>query len=767
MTRTFISCCLPSLLLISTVRAGIVDRLDFGNAESVTGHAVTGERQETVTGGLGQLALRLLPAAEASWKGGEVAFRMKVDAERANYFTVRLWGGDADEQRLILLVEGKQIGYRHLGDVEVLDTGCDEPASPGRFYYRTCPLPESLTRGKQTVQCTIQLNGRISDYAQGFEDYQKQVSGPGRGIYTVATHTESFYTPPPEEVQGREPAPLPPDFSGEDVLAEVKKRVSGSVTGILRDKRPPGQIAAQLVARAWSVDWTPAWKNEQAVEAVVRSVDDLWRRHTADAKLVEGDPGVHNDDWYAYGLAGDAVRLLAGPLAPRLQEELDAGNGTHLPRGKAWGAMFAAGRDWLRTHRRSYTNQSMIVDLNIYRQHRAVLVCDPALALPEAAMLRYLHESCGLEPWLGSERPDGPEKPLGDAYFQLTQKGLTRELGYVGGYGEVTDWVVQMCEATRPPGGQPDPRLRAQLEKMVKARAVFRYPSLDEHGRRAMRLETAVGWRDTHFPGPVTYAGKHAWDGTSLCVAGVTEDAQTLRYARQQLEEGQLFASLRYHMGTGSLRVTASLLDVPHLYSRVKDTGAAARPLPMTPGQPDFAFADEENGVLAVKHGGEILYVSLYWRARHAVNSLAKVHHLEPQLSRVAVVRTEAEFEDSGMQWKRPDWTNWGFANGGPRYPDKVLSALAGELLPIARGPYGSDFKPGKESIHAGRATFYRLQYGPWLIGMNTAPQGTHHLKLPAGVPAQLRDLISGKMLPTAAPVPVPPRSTVLFRLVP
>ena len=31
--------------------------------------------------------------------------------------------------------------------------------------------------------------------------------------------------------------------------------------------------------------------------------------------------------------------------------------------------------------------------------------------------------------------------------------------------------------------------------------------------------------------------------------------------------------------------------------------------LPMAPGHPDTVFADEENGVVAIKHGGDILYV--------------------------------------------------------------------------------------------------------------------------------------------------------------
>ena len=66
-------------------------------------------------------------------------------------------------------------------------------------------------------------------------------------------------------------------------------------------------------------------------------------------------------------------------------------------------------------------------------------------------MLEYLHEAAGLVPWLGSEKDGVPTRPLGDHYFQLTAKGLTKELGFVGYYGEVLDWMTAMYDAT-PPG---------------------------------------------------------------------------------------------------------------------------------------------------------------------------------------------------------------------------------------------------------------------------------------------------------------------------
>src|ERR1035441_6500865 len=105
-----------------------------------------------------------------------------------------------------------------------------------------------------------------------------------------------------------------------------------------------------------------------------------------------------------------------------------------------------------------------------------------------------------------------------------------------------------------------------------------------------------------------------------------------------------------------NLRVTAGLLEVPDDYEFIKAQPPQTKRLPMSPGQPDFVFSDEVDGVVAVKNGGEILYASLYWRARNAVNFLARVHFTTPTVDRIAIVREEAEFEPSGQFYTRPDW---------------------------------------------------------------------------------------------------------------
>ena len=112
-------------------------------------------------------------------------------------------------------------------------------------------------------------------------------------------------------------------------------------------------------------------------------------------------------------------------------------------------------------------------------------------------------------------------------YFEITPKGLTRELGFVGYYGEVLDWVTMMYDAPRPAPGQPgDEKILAQLEKIIHARAPFRAPGTED-GFRVMRAETIVGWRDGgHYPGNVVYAERATWDASPLRAVAVTRDAE-------------------------------------------------------------------------------------------------------------------------------------------------------------------------------------------------------------------------------------------------
>jgi hypothetical protein len=302
----------------------------------------------------------------------------------------------------------------------------------------------------------------------------------------------------------------------------------------------------------------------------------------------------------------------------------------------------------------------MITDINTYAANRGIAAIDPINALPDQRMRELLYQAIGISPWLGNEDHNGWDKSMGDNYYQLTQKGLTRELGFVGYYGEVLDWVRMIYDVTRSkPNQSSDEKIKAQLEKVIHARAVFRYPMVDGNGYRAMRAETIVGWRDSHYPGEVTYAERNAGEGSTIYAPAASLDSRTVGYVQQTFVDNQFFKSVEDKMKDGNLRNTYSLLYTPDDYDTIKAQPDSTHRLPMASGQPDFVFADEEDGVIAFKHGTHIFYASLYWRARFAINFLARTHYITPNFSRIAVVRQETQYQPAILCTLVPTGLTW------------------------------------------------------------------------------------------------------------
>ncbi|MBC7783432.1 MAG: hypothetical protein H7144_06285, partial [Burkholderiales bacterium] len=269
-----------SAVVIAQPATSTVDVIVFGDPASETQHSAVAELSESAKGALEEPSRRLLPPAETGWEGGKVAFKLKVDPEKPNYFTAKFWGSESSPSRLMLHCEGKQIGYRHLGDIDILDFGSENEGGgyPGRFYYNTSPLPLELTRGKREVQFEIRANGPIWGYGQTFDKYQKPMTQASRGIYRAATHTDGFYAPAADEKQGAAPRATIRTAPGPEVLDEAKKRVNGALTGMLKSGRPLNQMEVQFLARAYFVKWTVAHEKQAAVDQVVRGVDELYKR---------------------------------------------------------------------------------------------------------------------------------------------------------------------------------------------------------------------------------------------------------------------------------------------------------------------------------------------------------------------------------------------------------------------------------------------------------------------------------------------------------
>ena len=140
----------------------LVDRVVLGDARSEQSHKLQAAQSDTTRGALGEPARKLLPGGGLPWEGGKVSITIKVDPAQQTYVTARFWGDEPNENYLLLFCQGKQVGYRHLGDVDVLALPDEEPRYNGRFYYVTTPLPREMTQGKhdETAGAVAIKNGQ-------------------------------------------------------------------------------------------------------------------------------------------------------------------------------------------------------------------------------------------------------------------------------------------------------------------------------------------------------------------------------------------------------------------------------------------------------------------------------------------------------------------------------------------------------------------------------------------------------------------------------
>jgi hypothetical protein len=200
-------------------------------------------------------------------------------------------------------------------------------------------------------------------------------------------------------------------------------------------------------------------------------------------------------------------------------------------------------------------------------------------------------------------------------------------------------------------------------------------------------------------------------------------------------------------------------------YATVKALPKSAYRMPMTDGQPDFVYSDEEDAVLVLKHGDQRLFVNFYFRQEFGVSGATRILDLTPDIMRIATVKSHFEVDATGQEWTRPDVIDFERSGGFPPPGEKIHQAWRGEKLPIAKRPAdATQPKYGNWGPFVGKASFYWLRYGDYLLAINTTADQTFDLKTPANL-AAAKDLIAGKTMKLTGSIKVAPRSTVALWL--
>lgn len=405
--------------------------------------------------------------------------------------------------------------------------------------------------------------------------------------------------------------------------------------------------------------------------------------------------------------------------------------------------------------------------------------------------------------------------PYGEHYTGLTDAGLTRENGYVGGYGESSNYLPNWFYRTLGHAG--DESLNQAILKValknLNARAQTRYPGEDADGYRAMFEQQVIDDRTNAYPGRMAY-GVEAGKGVALLYAGlekymVEHEAayagpeweqswafarDAVGYAQQQLIDNQYFptfdgsvlANYKYDLtlpdtyryltadragftrfGTVSAGVVLPQTDL----RRYTDAELAELGVERTDLAESSAWVDIDNLLVSARDGNTRIFANLAERNKGFSGS-GRAHVQVDGYDQITQLATEGDlvFEDYIL---RP--ASYEDAIIFDRYTnadDRPL-ANAGELMPIA-------YQPGVGTVsrenyigdtpYAGYPDLAVTRFGDYLMAVNTtrAVYGNERTKTvtlpPAFGGATVRDLVSGSELAVVdGSIQLAPRSAVVL----
>ncbi|MCA0755058.1 putative Ig domain-containing protein [Paenibacillus sp. N4] len=428
---------------------GILDKIDFGNADSESAHNFRGEFTSVITGFLGEDARVSEPRMPASETGGFLTFSMKVDPYLQNYFTAKFAGNETMPSRAQIVINGEQIGYFKGGDYSPLLGG---ERAPNQFIYSTIVLPLESTRGKEIVEITI--NTTIP---------WGKVEQPSRGYYTGYTHTQA-YIDVEDEVQGYKfkegqgpETVLKSGDSFEEIEAKIAQLNQEPITTFMNHYNHLGNNpnntlniakytnALRYYAMVLKDDISPMKTPEAKREALMRmfqAIDVHTKNYYGNTRLVLR--GGHQGDWGGfYGELGEALYLaenlifdeevlgeeaynafLDQPFATGTVEGefslASAGwNGEPLTRRMAWERVLKANFDFARSRQSYITNQVFYTYEGAWKAHEGLRMVGSEFYEGKERSHQILYEIFGIRPWLGEEVLVGPNGEELDLYHSL------------------------------------------------------------------------------------------------------------------------------------------------------------------------------------------------------------------------------------------------------------------------------------------------------------------------------------------------------------
>lgn len=539
-------------------------------------------------------------------------------------------------------------------------------------------------------------------------------------------------------------------------------------------------------------------------------------------------------------------------------------DGGQLTRGEAWERVLKANFDFARSRLSYIYNQVMYTYEGAWKAHEGLRVIESSFYEGKQRSHHIALEALGAEPFLGEEVLVGPQgedldlyhslfnhddnaiynddylqivmrgmakskltkngevvrrRPYGDHFTGITEAGLTRENGYVGNYGESTNYLPSWFFRTLDHPG--DQRLNNEILKLalrnLHARGLTRYQGTDNQGNRVMYMQQVLDDRNPQFPGKIAY-GTEVAKGRTLLYAALEKHMadhpdryaddqwqpywnyarEAVGYAQQQMVDHRFFPSFR----TAELVEHRYDLRLPETYAYVTEGratyarfghSAAGVVLPHTDlrlytddelatlgidrrkQDTEFAWVDVDNLLVTVRDGDTHLHGSLAMRNR-GFAGFGRWHQQGDAYEQFAEGVTEGRVPYRSNTIRPSAGEQQMFYDRDDLPAVDRPMALAGELAPVAHQPgVGVVDRDNwrEDTPYSGYPELATSRFGRYFVAVNTtrAKYGntkTFTVSIPAGMRgrSKFRDLVSRTELPVAnGTIQLPPGKAVVLDL--
>ncbi|MBF8185497.1 Tat pathway signal protein [Nonomuraea sp. K274] len=859
-----------------------LDEITFGDTASEQAHAFNGGSTAVVDGSNGQKARVSRPLTPPGYNLGDLTFTVKVHPKLQNYLSVKFWGGDDSTYKTVVMINGEYVSYRANGDHEPINVGTRGNAQPGRFFYSTAMLPLASTQGRTEARITLRtyhptLTAKSTEdsrsFYQAFTHTSPKITPTDDTGYQPSTQAAAKLTPAEEQAKV--------DAYRAKQIADVKAleaRVDADPKATMSIVRYKDEL--RFYAESLLMDWSPTQDKRKGLQRIFASIDNYTRQYYGDVKSLGN--GGHQSDWGGYyGALGEALYIVENLIDRKefdafLKEPFTTGTqdgpnsiagvdwkGGELTRGEAWERVLKANFDFARSRLSYIYNQMMYTYEGAWKAHEGLRIIGSRFYEGKKRSNRIVEEALGAKPFLGEEvlvGPDGEDldlyhslfnhdqtaqytddylqvvmkglakskldrkgevvrrTPYGTHYTGITEAGLTRENGYVGSYGESTNYLPAWFYRTL--GHKGDEQLNDEILKLslknVHARGQTRYQGTDAAGNRVMTMQQVVDWRNSAYPGKSAY-GTEVGTPQAFAFAGLEtfmadnpgryrgkEWEPYWEYARsavgfmqQQLADNQFFPYFDSVVAkqTYDLRLTeeygyvtagragyerfggkaAAGVLLPHTDpARYTDAELSALGVDRAAFGTATAWADIDNLLLTVRDGDTHLYAALNER-NIGYTGAGRVHVQSAGYEHLAEIQTQARLDsqdyyprgsNSAQQILAYDWTE---TAGAPPL------AWVGDLMPVSYQPgVGTVVRDNfaQDTPYSGYPNLITSRYGQYFMAVNTTRaefgnKQSFTVALPAGDwGGEVADLVSGKPVKVKKnAVTLPPESAMVLKL--